>query len=359
MAAPIKPVVSVIVPIYNVEKYLYDCINSICNQSLKDIEIILINDGSTDNSGSIIDDFASNDARIRALHKNNAGVSSARNDGIRIARGEYLYIMDSDDYIEPFALELMYECVRASSSDVLISDHYVFNERSNERITHLFSKEFVTEDRNVINDLCCMVLHPPYSPYPTNENNGLSLAPPWTKLVKATLIQNNNLSFDPYVEGIFDDGLFALDVFQAAKRVAYVREATYHYRELSTSLTHRYNPRRVEIDGKVFNRIEAYALRNNNIAQFMSAYYSRVVTYLMHQMTVYYFHNECDKSCNERYKELKSEIESAPYKQAICDVNISKLNLKQRIFVKSLRHKMNPIIWLMLSLVFLIREKQG
>lgn len=95
-----KPLVSVIVPIYNVEKYLSKCIESIINQTLSNIEIILINDGSTDSSGVIADNYAKNDSRIKVIHKKNGGQGSARNIGIELASGEYIGFVDSDDWID-------------------------------------------------------------------------------------------------------------------------------------------------------------------------------------------------------------------------------------------------------------------
>lgn len=100
-----RPKVSIIIPVYNVEKYLCRCLDSIINQSLKDIEIILVDDGSQDNCGKICDDYASTDNRIRVIHKKNAGVSSARNSGLEIASGEYIGFVDADD----FAIDTMFE----------------------------------------------------------------------------------------------------------------------------------------------------------------------------------------------------------------------------------------------------------
>ena len=103
-----QSLISVIVPIYNVEAYLDNCITSIINQTFINIEIILINDGSTDNSGEICNDYAKRDSRIIVIHKENAGVSEARNTGIQIANGDYITFIDGDDYIHPQLLETLY-----------------------------------------------------------------------------------------------------------------------------------------------------------------------------------------------------------------------------------------------------------
>ena len=113
--------VSVIVPVYNVEKYLPRCIDSIVLQSYTDIEILLIDDGSTDNSGKICDEYAVRDSRIRVFHKNNGGVSSARNLGLQKALGDYVCFVDSDDYIHPRYIEILINAIRENNADIAIS----------------------------------------------------------------------------------------------------------------------------------------------------------------------------------------------------------------------------------------------
>ena len=113
----LTPKISVIVPVYNVEKYLRKCIDSLTNQTLKDIEIILVNDGSTDNSGSIIDEYAKQDKRVIAIHKENGGQSSARNMGLDIAKGKYVGFIDSDDWIELDMYENMYLALVKGNAD--------------------------------------------------------------------------------------------------------------------------------------------------------------------------------------------------------------------------------------------------
>ena len=114
------PKVSIIVPVYNVGKYLSKCLDSLINQTLEDIEIICINDGSTDNSGSICDKWQSRDNRIRVIHRDNGGASSARNSGIKIAVGRYIAYVDSDDWIRQDMYEVMHKMIVTSGADVAI-----------------------------------------------------------------------------------------------------------------------------------------------------------------------------------------------------------------------------------------------
>ncbi|UJF15261.1 glycosyltransferase [Jeotgalibaca sp. MA1X17-3] len=115
--------VSIIVPVYNVEKYLKKSIESLMNQTLKDIEIILVNDGSTDNSLFICKQYEKKDFRIKVIDKNNGGVSSARNIGIELASGQYIGFIDPDDWIEPEMYEKMYSKIEKTKSDVCICNY--------------------------------------------------------------------------------------------------------------------------------------------------------------------------------------------------------------------------------------------
>jgi len=115
--------ISIIIPVYNVEDYLARCLESILFQSFKDFEVLLIDDGSTDGSGKICDAYAQNDTRIRVIHKVNGGVSSARNVGLNNANGQYISFVDSDDFVHPCFLEFLYNSIKSSKADISICDY--------------------------------------------------------------------------------------------------------------------------------------------------------------------------------------------------------------------------------------------
>lgn len=118
--------ISVVIPVYNVEKYLAECVDSVLNQSYTDYEIILVDDGATDSSGTMCDAYAQKDPRIRVIHQLNGGLSAARNTGLKAAQGEYVYFLDSDDYIEPQTLEHLVATAEKEQVDVVFFDGYVF-----------------------------------------------------------------------------------------------------------------------------------------------------------------------------------------------------------------------------------------
>ena len=129
----VNPVISIIVPVYKVERFVRKCIDSILNQTFKDIEIILVDDGSPDNCGQICDDYAKTDKRIRVIHKQNGGLSDARNAGIDIARGEYIAFVDSDDYISPNMYKCLYELIEKNNADIAVCRSVLVNENEDAR----------------------------------------------------------------------------------------------------------------------------------------------------------------------------------------------------------------------------------
>ena len=150
------PKVSILVPVYNVEKYLPQCLESIAQQSLQDIEIICINDGSTDGSADILKSFAQEDSRFRIIQKENAGYGAALNDGLRAATGEYIGIVESDDKVDASMYEELYTAARKRQVDFVKSEAYYWYENINyikrvhdKSLEPYFDKVLVETDRNI------------------------------------------------------------------------------------------------------------------------------------------------------------------------------------------------------------------
>ena len=131
--------ISIIVPVYNVEKYIHECVDSIINQTYKNIEIILVDDGSPDNCGKICDEYAKKDNRIKVIHKPNGGLSDARNHGIDVANGEWLMFIDSDDWIEPNMAEKLLHSALNNKADLAISSVILFDEEKEYIPEHFYS----------------------------------------------------------------------------------------------------------------------------------------------------------------------------------------------------------------------------
>lgn len=199
--------VSVIVPIYNAEEYIEECIISIINQTLNEIEIILVNDGTKDNSMKIIEKYF-DDKRVRVINKENGGLSSARNAGLKIAKGEYISFIDSDDYIEKTMLEDLYN--NSETADIVFSDNLNYN-MLNSQISK-GKRNFFFLDRVNKGSYVCMY----------------TSAVVWNKIYKREFLEKNNLKF---IEGIIhEDDIFTITSHFLANKVKYVEKNHYYYR---------------------------------------------------------------------------------------------------------------------------------
>lgn len=207
-----NPLISVIIPIYNVKDYLNECIISVIRQSYKNIEIILVDDGSTDESADICDAYEAEDNRVRVIHKVNEGLSSARNIGIKIARGEYLSFIDSDDYIHADMLNILLQEMIKNQADVACCDY------SSEKISIDDKTVIVLNKENAISRLL-------------DEDGYKCYA--WNKLYKRKLFENIS-----YPEGKwFEDITTTYNVFKNVKTVVYVKQKLYFYRLRKNSIT--------------------------------------------------------------------------------------------------------------------------
>lgn len=218
-----KNIVSIVVPVYNAEKSLKKCVNLIQHQTYRNIEIILVDDGSTDKSGVVCDALKNSDKRIKVIHTDNAGVSSARNDGIKISTGKYITFVDSDDYIEKNMIEVMINQIINNNADICICGNSDVDEKGNIiNFTSLDANSKIFKMDN-ISALKCMLDEKPY--------NGVC----WGKLYKRSLF--NDLYFNRKIR-IAEDLEVLYKVFYKAKQVVYIPDALYNYSINTTSVTH-------------------------------------------------------------------------------------------------------------------------
>lgn len=225
-----ESLVSIIVPIYNVEPYLKKCIDSIINQTLKDIEIILVNDGSTDNCGQIIDEYAKKDKRIIAINKENGGQSSARNMGLDIAKGKYVGFVDSDDSIDSEMYGLLYNGIEESRADVCVCGRQAYSE-DGELVNKIeIQDELIYFNNNVVED------------YIVDRLFYKHTVVVWNKLYKKEIIDKNNIRFEDVSYVGSEDALFNFQVLCHGKKIKSVNKICYTQlsRDESTANTYKY-----------------------------------------------------------------------------------------------------------------------
>jgi len=235
----IKPKISVIIPVYNVERYLLRCLYSVINQTFHDLEIILVDDGSIDNSGTLCDDIQITDNRIKVIHQPNGGQGNARNNGLKIATGKYISFVDSDDYLKQNMYENLYKQIENTNADTCIFGYH--KERNGKILyTKINSITGTFKDNEVITNIFLNLLgaEPSY-----NEDFRILWQSPCFSLYSLELIRKYNISFPN--EGEFasfsEDVLYNFDYYIHASNVTIVNEAFYYYCDNQNSTTTSYS----------------------------------------------------------------------------------------------------------------------
>lgn len=205
-----KPLVSIIVPVYNVEKYVRKCLDTLSRQTYENTEIIVVDDGSVDESGRICDELSKKDKRMRVFHKENGGLSSARNHGIKKAKGEFVCLVDSDDYVETRFVEKMVEAVISSDADIAICG---------------YNKELPKAETISGKEATVRLL--------TDQENMEVIA--WNKMYRLKLFDDIT-----YPEGSnYEDNLTTYKLMSRARKVTYIAESLYAYVERTGSITNK------------------------------------------------------------------------------------------------------------------------
>lgn len=242
---------SVIIPVYNTEKYLERCIQSVLEQNILDKEIILINDGSTDKSAEICDKYAIEYKNIIVIHKKNAGISSARNTGIEHAKGEYIMFLDSDDNLVGGSLKKLLDTASFNKSDLCISS---FNTVFLETVSsNLFNERVYMTVEEFAND---------WHLYFATVSNFV-----WGKLYKKELILRNNIRFNPEIT-LGEDLLFNLIYYRRCKKIQVSNQCVVNYLQREGSITHKYINNTFELKQKYYNAIIKFLNEMNADSEF-------------------------------------------------------------------------------------------
>ena len=225
-----NPKVSVIIPVYNTQFWLRECLDSVLRQTLGDFEVICVDDGSTDRSASILQEYAKKDARFRIIFQENQGQSAARNAGLKAARGEYIYFLDSDDYIEPDLLETACRELDNKNLDIVLFDTHIFGEKgiAREEVDRRINYYTMSRDYSAVSkgeDLLSSFL-----------NNGDFCCSVCKQVIRRDLLTEHQIHF---YEGIInEDELYSFQVLILARRADYIHKVFFHRRlRINSSVT--------------------------------------------------------------------------------------------------------------------------
>ncbi len=213
-----NPKISIVIPCYNVEKFLRQCLDSVVNQTLKDIEIICVNDGSTDTTGDIINEYAEIDDRIVAIHKENGGYGKGMNSGMDIATGKYFMIVESDDFIMPDSCEILYKAAEQFGADIVRSDYFDLSARSGK--DSLTVKQISKDFSYYYRPIC-----------PNKELEVYSFVMHnWTGIYNRDFIEKYHIRYNETPGASYQDNGFFFQVFSQAEKLVYIPRPCYCYR---------------------------------------------------------------------------------------------------------------------------------
>ncbi|TVY05645.1 glycosyltransferase [Paenibacillus cremeus] len=272
-----NPKVSIVVPIYNMENYLSRCLDSLLSQRLSDIEIIAVNDGSTDTSLQILQEYANRDKRLLIIEKQNGGVSSARNEGLSIARGQYIGFVDPDDWVDSEMYRALYETAVQEKADIAMCSYM------REFGTHAKEKDFPLPDKvsysgDEVQSKILRRLVGPLNEEISNPELLDAWGTVWSKLYRSEIIKENGVQFvDLSIVGTNEDSLFNIHTFYYAKSFVFLNRPYYHYwRVNTTSVTTGYKPDLINKWFTLYSTIERFLTEKRMLPEFHCALNNRI-----------------------------------------------------------------------------------
>lgn len=329
------PQISIIVPVYKVEDTLVKCIETLINQTISDIEIILVDDGSPDNSGYICDQYALKDERIKVIHKENGGLASARNAGLDIARGEFIGFVDSDDYISLNMYEKMYKKINELEADICICGYYTV--RNDKYISHK-----IGIDKNFLNKE--EIIEKLVKPLIGNdlEHNDEIVGFVWRNLYKKELICSSRFKSEEIY--FAEDEVFNIDAYYKSRKVCLLDEPLYYYQYNANSLSNKYRPR---LWNKLINLLE-YKKDVANQINIIDEIEERLNNQLIKMIIISIKnikHSNCTLSQKHRLDEIKNIINHEETRKVIKDTKGKKYTFKVKILLILIKLRLNYIIY--------------
>lgn len=341
-----EPLISIIIPVYNAEEFLEGCLDSIVNQTYKNVEILCVNDGSTDGTLEILQEYAQNDDRVKIFNKSNEGASKARNYALEHANGEYIMFVDSDDWIDEETCEIAVDAIinkdvdlvmwsyiregKVSSLEKRIYDCDVLFD-ANEVKTKLYRRMFGLIDEEL-----------------RNPENADALCTIWGKLYKNEIIRKQNIEFyDIRKIGTFEDGIFNIDYLKHSNNAVFLNRPLYHYRKNQNSVTRSYNPNLQAKHEHIHRYLQDYIEKNNLNDKYETALSNRIAFEL-----IGYGGNILNKSNeNNKYKQIKQIISNPVYANAYRKLKMEYLPIHWRVFFWCAKYKFTAVVLVLLIII--------
>ena len=338
-----NPLVSVIVPIYKVEAYLNQCVESIVKQSYSHLEILLMDDGSPDGCPAICDSWAKRDARIRVVHKANEGLSGTRNRGISLASGDYLLMPDGDDYLAPDTIEVMVRYALAYQAQCVLGGYR--KAYPNGTFVEHGGTDTVFpcgSGREIQEHILLRLIGAEYRGMPHLSQ------PSCMKLYDRRFILENALVFQPTQEIGMEDFLFNIQFFEKAERAVIIPENNYYYRANNCSITTTFNPERANCLIRLYQRLEREPVLTDSTAycQMLSANILGGISVHIKQIVAF--------DMPEKLRQIGLLMEEPTVRKMLAQCRIWKIKFPLSLFCFLMRHKMKYTLYFLIQLFLVV-----
>lgn len=329
----IKQLISVIIPVWNGDNnYLEKCIQSIINQTYANIEIILVDDGSNNGNAKICDEYSKKDNRIIVIHQENQGVSMARNNGIKVANGEWITFVDADDYIEPDFCKRMLSAIENTNAQCV---QCAYNRVYNDKIEKIKKEQnFLINREQFIEGILYV-------------QSGFGFC--HMKLWKTSIIKENNIQFNSKLK-VSEDAMFCLEMSKHIENVYFLNELLYNYRFNSESVVRKYDENYVEKYFKAIKTVKEY-VQNNYDNKYKKEVYNYISYHILLILINYCFH---PKNENKGIKIVKEICHIPEFEEAILYCTYDGFSLTRKIALFTLKHK----LYILSKMIANIRQHQ-
>lgn len=333
-----EPKVSVIIPIYNTGKYLPECVESVRNQTLKEIEIILVDDESPDNAPQLCDQYAEQDERIKVVHKKNGGLGYARNSGLDVATGEFVSFIDSDDFIAPDMMQTLYDVAKRYDADEVRSGTIFYNNgkktirRDVEQTTVYKGKD---EVRSFVFDLL--------APLPEEARDVKYMMSVCLALHSRKVIEDNKVRFTSERQTLSEDLIFDLDLFPKMNCIVCIPECFYHYRMNSTSLSHTYSIEKYKRNHQ-FLQIVREKLNDRYSFEDYGIHYLRLQFLYLRNSISHILHTK--DNCSTKYRHVRYVLHDNLWKDMLKTYPYNRMDFKHKLYFILLKNRLT--FWVMI-----------
>lgn len=347
----INPKLSFVVITYNTrEDYLKKSLNSIINQTYNNIEIIIVDDGSTNGTEKLCDEYANIDNRIKVIHQKNSGAGVARNVGIENAHGDWIAFVDSDDWISSTMAEEIQKYFSVKQD--IISFGYV------DYIGNKYKEQ-------VYGNLECIQFNPAEFDYiqlaimkdeAMSEKYPMFFGAVWNCVYKRSFLNENNIRFVAELRRA-QDAVFNLHAIEKAKNIMYLKQSFYYYRIHNESICHRFATE-PQIYDALINELYKFCELNRKNERFYKAYDNFRATFLLESIKLHYFHKDNPNTKKERIVQLDNSIKKEPYKSLMLKYNGINLNQKQKLQLDLLKDEKYSRLQRIFDLYYKVKSTQ-